>query len=78
MTGVQTCALPISPQILNFTGVEKNQEDDVPQNDCEKDAATGPMAGNVFVCFVNQTKAKIYFCSRVRLFSSLETTVIFN
>ena len=36
------------------------------------------MAGNAFVCFVNQTKAKIYFCSRVRLFSSLETTVIFN
>ncbi|CAH3191404.1 unnamed protein product [Porites evermanni] len=43
--------------------------DDVPQNDCEKDAARGPMAGNVFVCFVNQTKAKIYFCSRVMLFS---------
>ena len=39
--------------ILNFTGVEKTQEDDVPQNDLEKDAATGPMAGNVIVCFAN-------------------------
>ena len=40
-------------EILNFTGVEKTQEDDVPQNDLEKDAATGPMAGNVVVCFAN-------------------------
>ena len=47
--------------ILNFTGVEKNQEDDVPQNGFEKDAATGPMAGDVIVCFANWTKAKIYF-----------------
>ena len=39
--------------ILNFTGVEKNQEDDVPQNGFEKDAATGPMAGDVIVCFAN-------------------------
>ena len=31
-----------------------------------------------FTGLVNQTKAKIYFCSRVRLFSSLETTVIFT
>ena len=38
---------------LKFTGLEKTKEDDVPQNDCEKDAATGPMAGNVIVCFVN-------------------------
>ena len=29
------------------------QEDDVPQNDLEKDAATGPMTGNVVVCFAN-------------------------
>ena len=40
-------------QILNFTGVEETQEDDVPQNDLEKDGATGPMAGNVIVCFAN-------------------------
>ena len=40
-------------EILNFTGVEKTQEDDVPQNDLEKDGATGPMTGNVIVCFVN-------------------------
>ena len=39
--------------ILNFTGVEKTQEDDVPQNDLEKDAATGPMAGDVIVCYAN-------------------------
>ena len=40
-------------EILNFTGVEKTQEDDVPQNDLEKDAATGPMTGNVIVFFAN-------------------------
>ena len=40
-------------EILNFAGVEKTQEDDVPQNDLEKDAATGPMTGNVVVCFAN-------------------------
>ena len=39
--------------ILIFTGVEKTQEDDVPQNGFEKDAATGPMAGNAIVCFAN-------------------------
>ena len=39
--------------ILNFTGVEKTQEDDVPQNGFEKDAASGPMAGDVIVCFAN-------------------------
>ncbi|CAH3187991.1 unnamed protein product, partial [Porites lobata] len=33
--------------ILNFIGVEKTQEDDVPQNGFEKDAATGPMAGEL-------------------------------
>ena len=38
---------------LNFTGLEKNREDDVPQNDCEKDAATEAIAGNFIVCFVN-------------------------
>ena len=38
--------------ILNFTGVEKTQ-DDLPQNGFEKDAATGPMAGDVIVCFAN-------------------------
>ena len=37
---------------LQFTGLEKIKGD-VPQNDCEKDAATGPIAGNVIVCFVN-------------------------
>ena len=37
--------------ILNFTGVEKTQEDDVPQNDFKKDAARGPMTGDVNVCF---------------------------
>ena len=64
--------------ILNFTGVEKAQEDDVPQNGFEKHTATGPMPGNVILCFVKQTKAKINFCSRVRLFCSLETTVNFT
>ena len=39
--------------LLKFTGFEKTKEGDVPQNDCEKDAATGPIAGNVIVCFVN-------------------------
>ena len=38
---------------FNFTGLEKTKEDDIPQNDCEKDAATGPIAGNFIVCFVN-------------------------
>ena len=41
-----------SQLILNFTGVEKTQ-DDLPQNGFEKDAATGPMAGDVIVCFAN-------------------------
>ena len=39
--------------VLNFTGDEKTQEEDVPQNGFEKDAATGPMAGDVIVCFAN-------------------------
>ena len=38
---------------FNFTGLEKTKEVDVPQNDCEKDAVTGPIAGNFIVCFVN-------------------------
>ena len=38
---------------FKFTGLEKTKEGDVPQNDCEKDAATGPITGNVIVCFVN-------------------------
>ena len=37
----------------NFTGLGKTKEDDVPQNDCEKDASTEPMAGNVIVCFLS-------------------------
>ena len=39
--------------LKKFTGLEKTKEGDVPQNDCEKDAAIGPIAGNVIVCFVN-------------------------
>ena len=38
---------------FKFTGLEKTKEGDVPQNDCEKDAAIGPIAGSVIVCFVN-------------------------
>ena len=38
---------------FKFTGLEKTKEGDFPPNDCEKVAATGPMAGNVIVCFVN-------------------------
>ena len=38
---------------FNLTGLEKTKEDDVPQNDCEKDVARGPIAGNFIVCFVN-------------------------
>ena len=38
---------------LQLTGLEKTKEGDVPQNDREKDAATGSIAGNVIVCFVN-------------------------
>ena len=34
--------------LLKFTGLEKTKE-----KDCENDAATGPIAGNVIVCFVN-------------------------
>ena len=32
---------------LNFTGVEKTQEDTVPQNDFENDAAKGSITGDV-------------------------------
>ena len=42
-----------SSLFLQFTGLEKTQADDVPQNDLVKDAATGAMAGNVVVCFAN-------------------------
>ena len=38
---------------LQFTGLEKTKSGDVPQNDREKDGATGSIAGNVIVCFVN-------------------------
>ena len=38
---------------LKFTGLEKTKEGDVPQNECENDAATGSIAGSVIVCFVN-------------------------
>ena len=38
---------------FKFTGLEKTKEGDVLQNDREKDAATGSIAGNVIVCFVN-------------------------
>ena len=46
-------------RFYNFTGLGKTKEDDVPQNDCEKDASTEPMAGNVIVCFLSWTKDKI-------------------
>ena len=39
--------------ILTLAGVEKNREDDVLKNDFEKDAATGPMTGDVIICFAN-------------------------
>ena len=42
----------VNHRFFNLTGLEKTKEDDVPQNDCEKDAATDPIAGNVIVCFV--------------------------
>ena len=40
-------------RFFNFTTLEKTKKDGVPQNDCEKDAATEPIPGNVNVCFVN-------------------------
>ena len=57
---------------FNFTGVEKTKEGDVLQNDYEKDASTEPIAGNFIVYFVCRTEDKIYFCSGVRLLSSVE------
>ena len=38
---------------FKFTGLKKTKEGDFAQNDCQKDAATGLIAGNVIVCFVN-------------------------
>ena len=35
-----------------FSGVEKTQEDAVPQNDFDNDAAKGSMTGDVVVCFL--------------------------
>ena len=35
-----------------FSGVEKTQEDAVPQNDFENDAVKGSMPGDVVVCFL--------------------------
>ena len=43
----------VNHRFFTFTGVGKTKEDDVPQNDCEKDASTEPMAGNVIVCFLS-------------------------
>ena len=34
-----------------FSGAEKTQEDAVPQNEFENDAAKGSMPGDVVVCF---------------------------
>ena len=62
----------VNHRFFTFTGFRKTKEDDVPQNDCEKDASTEPMAGNVIVCFLSWTKDKIYFRSGVRFFSSVE------
>ena len=35
-----------------FSGVEETQEDAVPQNDFENDAAKGSITGDVVVCFL--------------------------
>ena len=35
-----------------FTGVEKTQQDAIPQNDCENDVAKGSRTGDVVVCFL--------------------------
>ena len=43
----------VNHPFFDFTGLGKTKEDDVPQSDREKDAATEPTAGNVIVCFVN-------------------------
>ena len=39
-------------RFLNFTGAEKTQEDAIPQNDYENDAAKGSKTGDVVVCFL--------------------------
>ena len=49
----------VNHRFFTFTGVGKTKEDDVPQNDCEKDASTEPMAGNAIVCSLSRTKDKI-------------------
>ena len=38
---------------FNFSGAEKAQEDAVPRNNFENDAAKGSMTGDVVVCFLN-------------------------
>ena len=43
----------VNHRFFTFIGVGKTKEDDVPQNDCEKDTSTEPMAGNVIVCFLS-------------------------
>ena len=43
----------VNHSFFDFTGLGKTKEDDFPQRDREKDAATEPTAGNVIVCFVN-------------------------
>ena len=37
---------------FKFSGVEKTQEDAVPRNNFENDAAKGSMTGDVVVCFL--------------------------
>ena len=43
----------VNHRFFNFTGNGKTKDDDVPQNDCEKDTSTEPIAGNVIVCFLS-------------------------
>ena len=51
----------VNHRFFTFTGFRKTKEDDVPQNECEKDVAIGPIEGNVIVCFVNKTKDNLFF-----------------
>ena len=47
--------------LSNFTGVEKVQEDAVPQNDFQNDAARGSMTGDIVLCFANKPKPTYIF-----------------
>ena len=54
---------PVNHRFFNFTGLGKNKEGDVPQNDCEKDPSTEPIAGKSLFALSVEPKTKFLFAA---------------